>query len=93
MATMELPPTLAFKIHAWREACTLHQYDEEGFDATSWLAIHAGMQHWPTRQDPVLDELPREEALLALRRRRDAIASAIAPVPTHDAYLARVLAQ
>ena len=93
MATMELPPTLAFKIHAWREACTLHQYDEEGFDATSWLAIHAGMQHWPERPDPVLDELPREEALLALRRRREAIASAIAPVPTHDAYLARVLAR
>jgi tryptophan halogenase len=91
MATMELPETLAFKLHAWREACTLHQYDEEGFDATSWLAIHAGMKHWPDREDPVLKELPREDALRALRRRRDAIAAIVAGLPAHDAYLGHVL--
>jgi hypothetical protein len=91
MATMELPPTLAFKLRAWREACTLHQYDEEGFDATSWLAIHAGMQHWPEHQDPVLDEVPAAEALMALQRRRDAVASAAASLPSHDLYLTRTL--
>lgn len=91
MATMELPETLAFKLHAWREACTLHQYDEEGFDATSWLAIHAGMNHWPEHEDPVLSELPREDALMALRRRREAIAAAVSRLPVHDVYLAQAL--
>ncbi|MGW8392610.1 tryptophan halogenase family protein [Pseudoduganella sp. HUAS MS19] len=93
MAGMELPETLAFKIHAWRQAGALHQYDEEGFDATSWLAIHAGMGHWPQRADPSLLDMPHEEALRALRHRRDSIASAVAAMPRHEDYLQRVLAR
>jgi tryptophan halogenase len=91
MASMELPETLAFKIHAWRQAGALHQYDEEGFDATSWLAIHAGMRHWPQRSDPSLAEAPAALALQALRHRRDSIAAAVAAMPTHDAYLRKHL--
>jgi 2-polyprenyl-6-methoxyphenol hydroxylase-like FAD-dependent oxidoreductase len=91
MATMALPDTLAFKLHAWRQACTLHQYDEEGFDEQSWLAIHAGMQHWPERADPVWQELSRDEALQSLHRRRDAIADAVARLPAHHDYLNHVL--
>jgi hypothetical protein len=93
MATMELPETLAFKIHAWRQAGALHQYDEEGFDATSWLAIHAGMGHWPERADPSLRDMPHEAALQGLRRRRAEIAAAVAAMPLHEAYLSRMLAR
>jgi tryptophan halogenase len=91
MAEMELPPTLAFKLLAWRETGSLHMYDEEGFDATSWLAIHAGMGHWPMREDPVLLELGRDDALRALSQRRDAIAATVARLPGHDAFLNHVL--
>lgn len=91
MAAMELPPTLAFKLRAWREIGSLHMYDEEGFDATSWLAIHAGMGHWPAHEDPVLHELPRVEAMEALHQRRNAIAETVAQLPAHDVYLDRVL--
>lgn len=93
MASMELPETLAFKIHAWREAGALHQYDEEGFDATSWLAIHSGMGHWPLRSDPSLSDLSPEDALRGLRFRRDSIAASVAAMPTHEAYLQSVLAR
>ena len=93
MAAMELPETLAFKIHAWRQTGALHQYGEEGFDATSWLAIHAGMGHWPERADPALGELAPGLALQALRQRRDSIATAVAAMPTHDSYLRSVLAR
>jgi len=91
MAAMELPGTLAFKIEAWRRFGVLHQQQDEGFDETSWLAIHAGMQHWPERADPVLQESPHDEALQALSRRRDAIAAVVAKLPTHSAYLGTVL--
>jgi tryptophan halogenase len=91
MATMALPETLAFKLHGWRQACTLHEYDEEGFDATSWLAVHAGMQHWPEREDPVWQELPSAEALRALRERKDAIAAMVARLPEHHSYLNHLL--
>lgn len=60
MAAMELPDTLAFKLHAWRQAGVLPRYRWEGFDANSWLAIHAGMGHWPERADPALADMPRE---------------------------------
>lgn len=91
MTTMELPETLAFKLHAWRQAGALHQYDLEGFDATSWLAIHAGMGHWPERADPSLGDIERAVALQGLRWRRECIASAVAAMPKHDAYLRGVL--
>ena len=88
MATMALPDTLAYKIELWRQHGVLHQQHDEGFDETSWLAIHAGMRHWPRRADPVLEELPLAQARAFLHQRRDAIARAVAPLPTHHAYLA-----
>ncbi|MTV38511.1 tryptophan halogenase family protein [Duganella radicis] len=93
VASMELPETLAFKLHAWRQAGVLHQYAWEGFDAHSWLAIHAGMGHWPERADPGLEELTRAEASQALRQRRARFAAVAAAMPSHDAYLRRVLAR
>ncbi|MBW8902166.1 MAG: tryptophan 7-halogenase, partial [Massilia sp.] len=66
MTSMELPETLAFKIRAWRQSGVLHQYDLEGFDSTSWLAIHAGMGHWPDQTDPSLGAMTRAEALEGL---------------------------
>ena len=91
MTSMELPETLAFKIRAWRQAGALHQYDLEGFDATSWLAIHAGMGHWPEHADPSLGDMARAEALAGLQWRRERILEAVAAMPTHDAYLRAVL--
>jgi tryptophan halogenase len=91
MATMEPPETLAFKIEAWRRFGVLHLHQDEGFDETSWLAIHAGMGHWPERSDPVFEELPREEAARGLAQRRDALANTVARLPTHEAFLARAL--
>ncbi len=91
MTTMALPDTLAFKIQAWRQSGALHQYDEEGFDATSWLAIHAGMRHWPERVDPALGAIPRDAALQGLQFRRDRIVAAVAGMPAHHVYLDSML--
>lgn len=91
MTSMELPDTLAFKIRAWRQAGALHQYDLEGFDATSWLAIHAGMGHWPEHADPSLGDMERAEAREGLQWRRERIIEAVAAMPTHDAYLRGML--
>jgi hypothetical protein len=91
VATMELPETLAFKIELWRRHGVLHQYDEEGFDATSWLAVHAGMAHWPEREDPVFAEIPRERAASRLRARRDGIAASVERMPRHHQTLQHTL--
>jgi tryptophan halogenase len=91
MAEVELPETLAYKLHAWRQTGALVQYDEEGFDGHSWLAIHAGMQHWPRRTDPTQTQIPVEKSLEWVRERERQLAAAVAPLPTHQAYLAHVL--
>jgi tryptophan halogenase len=91
VSSMELPETLAFRMELWRRYGVLHEYDEEGFDATSWLAVHAGMDHWPERNDPVFAEIPRERALAALKGRRDAIAASVARMPLHHHLLRQML--
>jgi tryptophan halogenase len=91
VATMELPQTLAFKMELWRRYGVLHAYDEEGFDATSWLAIHAGMDDWPEREDPVFAEISPQRALQALQGRRDAIAATVERMSPHDRLLRQVL--
>ena len=62
-----------------------------GGGAAGWLAIHAGMRHWPGRADPSLCDIERAVALQGLRWRRDCIATAVAAMPKHDAYLRGVL--
>ena len=93
VATMELPETLAFKLEMWRSHGVLHHNDEECADANSWLAIYAGMDCWPEREDPVVAEIPRERALRALQGRRRAIEAAVDRMPLHHQLLQQVLGQ
>ncbi|MDG0854325.1 tryptophan halogenase family protein [Roseateles puraquae] len=87
MTGMPLPETLAYKLHAWRETGLLHNYDDEAFDETSWLAIHAGMQHWPQRRNPWLDDVPAPAAAHLLAERHAAIAQLAASMPPHAEFL------
>jgi tryptophan halogenase len=91
MAEMVLPDTLAYKLDQWRETGTLHQYDEEGFDETSWLAVHAGMNHWPKQSDPTFGDRPVEATAAWLRERRQQMAAVVKTLPSHQEYLAMVL--
>ncbi|HEV6965683.1 tryptophan halogenase family protein [Roseateles sp.] len=91
VAGMELPQTLAFKIELWRRYGVLHEYDEECFDQTSWLAVHTGMGHWPEREDPVIAEIAQERALRALAGRRQGIAAMVEGMPLHHQTLQQVL--
>lgn len=92
MSSMPQPESLAYKIRAWRELGHLPVFDNEGFDANSWLSIHAGMGHWPERANPWLDEVPPAFALQYLRDRRAAIADVVQRIPPHDQFLRRVTA-
>ncbi len=91
VSTMALPETLAFKLELWRRYGVLHEYDEECADGNSWLAIHAGMDHWPEREDPVIAEIPLERARQALEIRRNVILADAARMPPHHRMLSQVL--
>ena len=87
LTSMPLPESLDYKLHAWRETGTLHVYDNEAFDTSSWLAIHAGMGHWPRRRSPWPDEMPAELAARYLAERHQAVAALAARMPDHDSFL------
>lgn len=91
VSTMELPETLAFKLELWRRFGVLHEYDDECADGNGWLAIHAGMDHWPEQEDPVLAEIPAERALQALQGRRNGIAASVERMPRHHQVLKQML--
>jgi tryptophan halogenase len=93
MVNMALPDTLAFKMHAWRQSGLLHQYDEEAFYPTSWLAIYAGMNYWPERCDPRYAEVQGDASARWLRERRAKVAQLVGTLPTHEQFLDLVLAQ
>ncbi len=93
MSSMDLPETLAFKLHVWRQGGLLHQYDEEAFYPTSWLAIHSGMEHWPERCDPRYAEAQLDASARWLQERRGKIAQLVGTLPTHEKFLDLVLAQ
>jgi len=54
-------------------------------------AVHAGMDHWPQREDPVFAEIPPEDAIRALQGRRRAIAATVERMPAHHSMLKHVL--
>jgi tryptophan halogenase len=91
VTSMKLPDTLTFRLHAWRQTGALNMYVAEGFESASWLAIHSGLGHWPERLDPVLGEVPLEEAREALHQRRAQIAAMVEQMPIHDVYLRAVV--
>jgi tryptophan halogenase len=92
MASLELPESLAYKIHTWRETGVLVDYDDEGFDRTSWLAIFAGLGHWPHRVNPWMEEVPQAIALQYLRQRREAIGQMTDRMPEHEVMLQHLIA-
>jgi len=91
ITSMELPPSLDYKLHAWRETGVLRHYDDEAFGESSWLAVYAGMKHWPRRSSPWMEEVPAGLAEAFLRERRDSIQHIVAGMPGHDAFLRQVL--
>ncbi|RZL39904.1 MAG: tryptophan 7-halogenase [Rubrivivax sp.] len=93
MTSMALPESLAYKLHAWQETGTLQIYDNEAFEATSWLTIHAGMDNWPRRSSPWLLEIPADVARRYLAEHHHAVNALAERMPDHDAFLRHICAR
>lgn len=86
--TMRVPDSLAEKIELWCEAGRVSRYTHGLFLEPSWIAVYVGQglvpRHWDGRADAV------EPAALAaaIDRLCGQVASAVAPMPDHAAFLA-----
>jgi len=87
--TMSIPESLARKIEVFRSFGRVALYSEESFLEPSWVAIFIGQQWLPKRYDPVIDGIDIERLKRGMQRRREAIRSAAATLPTHRDFIAR----
>jgi hypothetical protein len=65
-----------------------HRLGESGLGSLGEQCVPSAMaSHWPERTDLALGDVERAAALQALQWRRECIATAVAAMPTHAAYL------
>ncbi|MGY2736968.1 tryptophan halogenase family protein [Sphingomonas sp. UYP23] len=88
--TMEIPPSLAEKIDLFRRRGRVMTYREGAFLEPSWIAVYLGQGILPLSHDQRADQ-PNDAALAkALAQLRAETAQAVATMPGHGAYLARI---
>ena len=87
LAASVLPGSLDHDLRLFRARGHLPVHDGESFAPDSWLSVLIGHGITPRRIDPVAAELREPEARQTLASLRDAIRAAVAPLPTHAAYL------
>ncbi len=62
-------------------------YDEETFELQNWASVFVGHGLIPRDYSPVVDEMPREQAVEKFQNFLGLIADEVRAMPTVDAYL------
>ena len=65
-------------------------YEEESFDAQSWLAVLAGLERLPEMIDPASDRVDLDQARQKMREYAARLASLPAGLPSYPDYLRRM---
>jgi tryptophan halogenase len=84
---MEIPDTLAYKMHLWRERGHVVKYKDGMFLKPSWHAVYVGQRVIPKRYDPRVDNVELDELRRGIKRVRDAVDKAADAMPTHQSFL------
>ena len=85
------PADLDHDLRLWGERGLLPVHDHESFSIDSWRTVLIAQQNRPRRIDPVAELLAADEALRTMATMRTAIDRAVLPLPSHRAYLTRML--
>jgi tryptophan 7-halogenase len=87
--SMEVPQSLTRKMDLFRRRGRLVRYQDELFSEDSWLAVMLGQNLIPERYDPLVDMLPQDNTVTALRRMRELVRQAAESLPGHEDFIAR----
>ena len=88
-SNMSLPDTLQYKIDHFRRSGRIVSEGPELFLNPNWLAVLLGQNIIPDQYDPLVDfrsDVESDQRLSGLRR---VMKEALAPVPSHQAYIDR----
>lgn len=85
--SMPLPETLTYKRDLFARTGVIAMLEEETFLPASWLAIYAGLQIWPERDEPIVDLLSPGDLAARFEAMRADIRKAVEMLPVHATYL------
>ena len=87
--TMTVPDSLQEKIELWRESGRVSKYSHGLFFEPSWIAVYVGQGLIPRQWDSRADSVDAAQLAQAMERLRADVASKVASMPDHSAYLDR----
>lgn len=85
---MELPPSLALRLQAWRERAHAWQEVNELFRTNSWIHVLLGQDVLPAQHHPLARALPDADLRRLLDAVRQPVERAVAQLPAHQDFLA-----
>lgn len=89
---MPIPDTLAERIALFEDTGRVHREHDELFTEEAWVQVMIGQGVMPRAWHPLADLLPGEDIAAFLATLRDGYRRKSAGLPTHDAYLGRMMA-
>ncbi len=84
---MAVPDSLTTKIEQFRRRGYIRRYSRGLFSPASWLAVLAGQSGAPQGYDRLLDNMDDATVAERLDELRERIASTVAMMPAHDAFI------
>jgi Tryptophan halogenase. len=88
---MKIPDSLENRIEAFRHSCRVPVDDLDFFAANSWLAMFAGFGIDARYYHPAVDEFSLDAVTQELAAIAGSIQSAVAALPSHEAFLRRAI--
>ncbi len=84
---MDVPESLARKMHLWQLHGRVFRENAELFALPSWVAVMLGQNVWPHRHDPIADALDADKVGRAMEQMRGTYRTAADRLPTQEAFL------
>jgi tryptophan halogenase len=85
--SMPVPDALAYKLDFFSRRGHLVQYEDETFEEASWTAILIGHGLIPEAYDPLVDEVPDDEAIRNFQKILGFIKHNVEPMKPQEDYL------
>ncbi len=86
-----LSEMLIEKLDVFQASGRLVKYEEDNIASSQWLSLLLGMNVWPDRYDPVVDNFSSEQLRQASEMLSERIQLVVANMQPHEIYLANIM--
>lgn len=85
--SMDVPDSLANRIHIYRDSGRIHWQADELFTVNSWNQVLLGQGVEPRRYHPAADNIPAEQFAMQMQQLREGVKSIVDKLPSHEDFL------